>query len=70
VITSMLRMLRNVSPVLDRAGRGAWADMWRVAPPLAALALVLKTLRVRPRAALACDGPVHAGDTPCTDLRR
>jgi hypothetical protein len=45
----MLRMLRNIAPVLDRAGSGAWADMWRVAPPLAAIALALKALRIRPR---------------------
>jgi hypothetical protein len=45
----MLRMLRNIATVLDRAGRGAWVDMWRVAPPLAAIALALKALGVRPR---------------------
>lgn len=38
----MLRMLPNIAPALDRAGRGAWADMWRVAPPLAALALAFR----------------------------
>jgi len=47
----MLRMLPNLAPVLDRAGSGAWADMWRVAPPLAAVALALKALGVRPRGA-------------------
>ncbi len=46
----MLRMLPNLAPALDRAGKGAWADMWRVMPPLAAAALVCKTLRIRPRA--------------------
>jgi thiol-disulfide isomerase/thioredoxin len=51
VVRPTLRMLRNLAPVLDRAGSGAWADMWRVAPPLAAIALVLKALRVRPRRA-------------------
>jgi thiol-disulfide isomerase/thioredoxin len=49
VVRATLRMLRNLAPALDRAGRGAWADMWRVAPPLAAIALALKTLRIRPR---------------------
>lgn len=49
VVSPILRMLRNIPPVLDRAGSGAWADMWRVAPPLAAIALALKALRVRPR---------------------
>jgi hypothetical protein len=44
----MMRSLRNIAPALDRAGRGAWRDMWRVAPPMAALALALKVLRIRP----------------------
>lgn len=48
VIKPMLHTLRNIAPVLDRAGSGAWADMWRVAPPLAAIALALKALHVRP----------------------
>jgi hypothetical protein len=47
LVKPMLRMLRALAPVLDRAGRTAWADMWRVAPPLAAVALALKVLRVR-----------------------
>lgn len=47
VLKPMLRILRNIAPVLDRAGSGAWADMWRVAPPLAAIALALKALRIR-----------------------
>lgn len=49
VIRPMLRVLRNIAPALDRAGGGAWHDMWRVAPPLAAIALALKTLRIGPR---------------------
>jgi hypothetical protein len=48
LVKPMLRMLRVLAPVLDRAGRGAWADMWRVAPPLATVALALKVLRIRP----------------------
>jgi thiol-disulfide isomerase/thioredoxin len=48
VVRPMLRMLRNIAPALDRAGKGAWADMWRVAPPLAALALVFKVFGLRP----------------------
>lgn len=48
LVESMLRMLRNIAPVLDRAGSGAWADMWRVAPPLAAIAVVLRILGARP----------------------
>jgi thiol-disulfide isomerase/thioredoxin len=50
-----LRILRHIAPVLDRAGRGAWADMWRVAPPLAAVALAFKALRIRPRQAATSD---------------
>jgi len=46
VIRPTLRMLRNLAPALDRAGRGAWADMWRVAPPLAAIAFALKAAQL------------------------
>lgn len=49
VIAPMRRMLRNIAPVLDRAGRGAWADMWRVAPPLATIAFIFKRVGIRPR---------------------
>ena len=49
VVRPMLRFLRDVAPVLDRAGGGAWGDMWRAAPPMAAMAFALKTLRIRPR---------------------
>jgi AhpC/TSA family len=42
LVRPMLRMLPYLAPVLDRAGRGAWADMWRAAPPLAAMALAFK----------------------------
>jgi hypothetical protein len=54
VITPMLRILRNIAPALDPAGNGAWADMWRVAPPLAAIAAILKALHLRP---LRAPGP-------------
>jgi thiol-disulfide isomerase/thioredoxin len=60
VVKPTLRMLRNLAPVLDRAGSGAWRDMWRVAPPLAAIALALKALRVRPRRTLTHGGPQTA----------
>ena len=46
-VRPMLRFLRDVAPVLDRAGGGAWGDMWRAAPPMAAIALALKALRIR-----------------------
>jgi thiol-disulfide isomerase/thioredoxin len=51
LVLPMLRMLPSIAPALDRAGRGAWADLWLVAPPLAALAFVLKRLGVRSRRA-------------------
>jgi len=48
VVRPILRQFRNMAPVLDRAGGGAWGDMWRVAPPMAAIAFALKSLGVRP----------------------
>ncbi|MFA6954413.1 MAG: redoxin domain-containing protein [Thermoanaerobaculia bacterium] len=47
LVLPMLRMLPNIAPALDRAGRGAWDDMWLVAPPLAAIAYILKLFGVR-----------------------
>ena len=41
-------VMRNIAPVLDRAGSGAWRDMWRAVPPMAAMAFALKILRIRP----------------------
>ncbi len=49
VVRPILRQFRYMAPVLDRAGGGAWRDMWRVAPPMAATAFALKTLGVRPQ---------------------
>jgi thiol-disulfide isomerase/thioredoxin len=48
VLRPTFRMLRNIAPVLDRAGAGAWADMWLAAPPLAMVAFALKVLHIRP----------------------
>ena len=48
LVRPIIRSLRNVAPVLDRAGSGAWRDMWRAVPPMAAMAFALKTLRIRP----------------------
>ncbi len=48
VVRPILRQLRDVAPVLDRAGGGAWGDMWRAVPPMAATAFALKVLRIRP----------------------
>ncbi len=45
VVRPLLRQLRYMAPVFDRAGSGAWSDMWRVAPPMAATAFAIKTLR-------------------------
>ncbi len=49
VVRPILRQFGYMAPVLDRAGGGAWRDMWRVAPPMAATAFALKTLGVRPQ---------------------
>ena len=48
VVRPILRQFRDMAPVLDRAGGGAWGDMWRVAPPMAATAFALKTLHIGP----------------------
>ncbi len=48
VVRPILRQLRYMAPVFDRAGGGAWSDMWRVAPPMAAIGFALKTLGFRP----------------------
>jgi len=49
LIRPMLSMLRYGAPVFDRAGKGAWRDMWLSVPPLAFVGIVLKTLRIGPR---------------------
>ena len=36
--------LRYVAPVLDRAGSGAWRDMWLAVPPMAAAAWLFRLL--------------------------
>lgn len=46
----MMRMLGDIAPVLNRAGAGAWSDMWRVAPPLALAAALLSPFGRRTRA--------------------
>lgn len=56
VVRPMLRILRHIAPALDRAGKGAWADMWRVAPPLAAVAVALKAFGARPTEPLRLSG--------------
>lgn len=45
VVAATRRMLPFLATVLDRAGRGAWRDMWRIAPPLAGMAALTKALR-------------------------
>jgi len=49
LVRPMLRLLSDVAPVLARAGGGAWGAMWRAAPPMAAMALALKALLIRPK---------------------
>jgi thiol-disulfide isomerase/thioredoxin len=61
ILKPTLRMLRNIAPVLDRAGAGAWRDMWLVAPPLALIAYALKTLHIRPSPNAASSSPEVAG---------
>ena len=46
---SMLSMLPYGVRVFDRAGDGAWRDMWRVAPPVAFMGILQKALGVGPR---------------------
>lgn len=48
----MMRMMGDIAPVLTRAGAGAgaWSDMWRVAPPLALIAVLLSPFNRRARA--------------------
>lgn len=46
----VVRMLGDIAPVLNRAGAGAWSDMWRVAAPLALIAAILSPLSRRARA--------------------
>jgi thiol-disulfide isomerase/thioredoxin len=49
LIRPMLRLWRYVAPVLDRAGGGAWRDMWSAATPLAAIGFTAKTLGIGPK---------------------
>ena len=51
LVRPMLKMLPYGVRVFDRAGKGAWLDMWRAAPPVAFLGFLLKTLRVGPKSA-------------------
>ena len=66
VLKPTFRVLRNIGPVLDRAGAGAWADMWLVAPPLAMMALALKVLHVHPLRNSPSGSPQAAGAAPGT----
>lgn len=43
---AMLRMFRYLAPVLDRAGKGAWRDLWRATPPMAMAGSALKILGI------------------------
>ena len=46
---AMMRMFRFLPSVLDRAGRGAWRDMWRAMPPMAIAGYALKVLGISGR---------------------
>jgi thiol-disulfide isomerase/thioredoxin len=61
ILRPTLRILRNIAPVLDRAGAGAWRDMWLVAPPLALIATTLKALHIYPMPTPAPHSPEVAG---------
>jgi hypothetical protein len=41
--------VRYIAPILTRAGAGAWRDMWRAVPPMAALAWLFRVLRLQAR---------------------
>ena len=59
--------VRYVAPVLDRAGRGAWRDMWRAAPPIAAIAYLLRLFRFVPKASRY---PLLVGETRIANPER
>ena len=42
LILPILKAMRFIPGVLDRAGSGAWSDMWRAVLPLAAVAWLIK----------------------------
>jgi thiol-disulfide isomerase/thioredoxin len=66
VLKPTIRMLRNIAPVLDRAGAGAWRDMWLVAPPLALAAYALKVFHIRPLPNSPSANPRVASASPGT----
>lgn len=40
--------VRYIAPVLDRAGSGAWRDMWLAVPPMAAMAYLVRLFGLVP----------------------
>lgn len=42
----VMKSLRYMPAVFDRAGKGAWRDMWLVAPPMTAMVAMMKLLRL------------------------
>ena len=40
-----------IAPVLDRAGSGAWRDIWLAVPPMAAIAYLTRLFRLVPKGA-------------------
>lgn len=45
-MAAMMRMFPYLPAVLDRAGKGAWRDMWLGMPPVAMTGTALKTMGV------------------------
>ncbi len=43
--------VRYIAPVLDRAGSGAWRDMWLAVPPMAGVAYLARLFRLVPKGA-------------------
>jgi hypothetical protein len=47
MLLATLRMLPYAATALDRAGSGAWRDMWRAMPPIALAAWLWRNARGR-----------------------
>lgn len=51
IIRPMWPTMRYISPVLEEAGKGAWRDMWRAVPPMAAMAYMMRLVRLTSKSA-------------------
>ncbi|HJN92589.1 MAG TPA: alkyl hydroperoxide reductase [Dehalococcoidia bacterium] len=47
MMRAMMPVMAHIGPTLDRAGGGAWCDLWVAMPPLAMMARVMKLMRLR-----------------------